>query len=920
MRIEFIAYHRRSWHIRRRFDQVSRWLGQINVVIDAVIASHMIITLHDLEHNMLLRLKEFKVSTFKEIGLGRLVCHEKVRRYFRPSSRLLKGHVEVPPISTPDVLVYLQDAVKEGEFRPPFGEKLSKEELDGRILAVLDDVAENEIEHDDGEDLSWRDLGIYVKALSVHANVNSVLEFLVRTISVQERVLSKRLYTVINRAREEREWTGLREASEWFEVQRTLISMKESDASNTGVPICNNPLCECDMTAGNAYGKACDDCGSKIFGWSWFCSNCSELCYCFVCIPAIGSKWEDFGTKAPTSGNPIQNEGLTDALRYKKEFTAEDLWDTFRVKNLSLGDFIKVDGQFLRPAGSDARDLAGEKGFWSGSPATAAVAVKAVAHGLKERARTWREFSLKKRPSNMELLSVEQMKHVVTHVESLEQSLAEFVAPVLVCAMRNMQPIGSTEAGAIIDYHSLEHDLKIAVNLALSHQRSQGRPSFALLKAEKAFLNVFGAQSLRDAPISLLQFIAMHEDLQTAVQAVCVQGNSHHSSGPAARDRTSTLDETNVGQHKCVEQQILEDIRTYFLDVETSEGSDSGQDVGHMCRILRNLSKCEERLCQVREDHHFQGFSGTSFLEFICRPQHVAEIEGLFCEMDRHSEGCPRLIQLVILMAQEKLKIDGANINYSQEDVVGVLESARDDALLLDSWSMAVEVHMGFSIKEFGFRNIVDLTMRALAYVRLGMNQSASAIDFLSSLSHLCLVQVGSLDFDTTDASRAEMKAASKADAVAKMNASPFLADLSIWLDWDASFLLTLGPLGSFISETMSLTDDKPWRIVDVTHGNFIKIPQDTRSKLEQDFLAAVPQNPLSAAAAAVGSFVSGHLSGGAQQQRRRMAEHVETQFKELDILEAAVFVYTCLFTVLSRACHSLFFGKLHSRFSCNPT
>ena len=49
-------------------------------MIKAVIATHHVVTLYDLEQNIILRLRDFaEVSSFENLGIGTLVRHEKVR-------------------------------------------------------------------------------------------------------------------------------------------------------------------------------------------------------------------------------------------------------------------------------------------------------------------------------------------------------------------------------------------------------------------------------------------------------------------------------------------------------------------------------------------------------------------------------------------------------------------------------------------------------------------------------------------------------------------------------------------------------------------------------------------------------------------------------------------------------------------------
>jgi len=50
------------------------YINTSSAVVDATVATHNIITLHDLERHVILKLRDFAdVSTFEQLGLGALV-------------------------------------------------------------------------------------------------------------------------------------------------------------------------------------------------------------------------------------------------------------------------------------------------------------------------------------------------------------------------------------------------------------------------------------------------------------------------------------------------------------------------------------------------------------------------------------------------------------------------------------------------------------------------------------------------------------------------------------------------------------------------------------------------------------------------------------------------------------------------------
>ena len=91
--------------------------------------------------------------------------------------------------------------------------------------------------------------------------------------------------------------------------------------------------------------------------------------------------------------------------------------------------------------------------------------------------------------------------------------------------------------------------------------------------------------------------------------------------------------------------------------------------------------------------------------------------------------------------------------------------------------------------------------------------------------------------------------------------------------------------------------DQATWQIIEVKLGRFIKVPRAS-PELEARLLAAVPNRPLDAAAAGVGIVLGLGGAGGSEdsaQRLRPLAERVKSQLETLDVLQAAVFVFSAL-------------------------
>lgn len=265
-------------------------------------------------------------------------------------------------------------------------------------------------------------------------------------------------------------------------------------------------------------------------------------------------------------------------------------------------------------------------------------------------------------------------------------------------------------------------------------------------------------------------------------------------------------------------------------------------------------------------------------------------------------ENCSRLLQLVILMAQDQLTQGGESSlsSSSRDGVVRVLKEVLLDPSQQDGWRIGLEMHTGLPIGDLGYRSMDQVVRLAISHIDEGMD----AVDFLPSL---CMARGERAETaENMDKSTAEIL---RAEAVGKIQNSPFLADLNLWLDWEITFQPVLGALKSFIvncAEIRSAGDEREdgWRIFEAQLGHFIKVPCAPSPDLEKRFHAAVPLKPLQAAAAAVGIAVKsvGAIdisdSTAACPWLRRLAKHVEKRLQDVNILQAAIFVFSALKSV----------------------
>ena len=96
---EFGIKGMRNKSLRDAMFAVSRMLGSVNTAVEATLATHLVMTLHDLEHEVLLRMRDFQFAAgggFNEVGLGPLAAHPRVIQAFSLDPTNLPTHGPFP--------------------------------------------------------------------------------------------------------------------------------------------------------------------------------------------------------------------------------------------------------------------------------------------------------------------------------------------------------------------------------------------------------------------------------------------------------------------------------------------------------------------------------------------------------------------------------------------------------------------------------------------------------------------------------------------------------------------------------------------------------------------------------------------------------------------------------------------------------
>jgi len=577
-------------------------------------------------------------------------------------------------------------------------------------------------------------------------------------------------------------------------------------------------------------------------------------------------------------------------------------------------------------------------------------------------------------------------------VRRWESSLAKLVAPVLVCALLKLPLRG--EGHVLVAYQHTRKELHSALAAVLSTSALTAGVDSAtlLLRAEMKFLETLGATSPHQAPTSLVRELAASQELRDLLDrtlAATALARSHgeqglggveeatlrsysksENEGSGVHEAGALLENICVFLRECERQRSrggsasgirqgssrLENLqgrawgeggmtdggacRDGLSEGEEEDGIENSSGPGGLQKMLTNLADAEERICELHKVYSFESLGGMSLLKFLSQPQHLSEVESLLPSLaatshgegsSAHSASCPRLVQLLLLMAENAGKVlvsthctitmpAGRSNQFGaglREHVLRELETALLDNTKMRRWRRMLEAHMGARLEEFGYTGMRDLVNAAKRYA--GGSYRSSAGSIRSFLPSLCFVHATGTCLNSSDTVVMQ--------ALAEIESAPFLVDLRRYLDWDLRWCPALGPLCAFVCDhgSRSTVVDRggeggcgdggggrclPGRIVEVVYGSLIKVPSASHS-LRLEFNIAVPNDPLAAAAAAVGmtmgedglAVMGGEHSiqhGGGAAERgvdalQLMAEYVKSKLGHLMVWEAASFAFRAL-------------------------
>ena len=156
---QFLDYKELESQLHEEFGETKRWskrlvdhcnsirriLSTIEISIDAAIATHQLLTLHDLQE-ILMENKDFKeLYSFENVKVGSLLHHRKIIAYFRPSERIKVSKI-IPKLSSLDILNEFLDEMRPGGMLQQINSTISDDDdphevYREKIRLVLDNVA-----------------------------------------------------------------------------------------------------------------------------------------------------------------------------------------------------------------------------------------------------------------------------------------------------------------------------------------------------------------------------------------------------------------------------------------------------------------------------------------------------------------------------------------------------------------------------------------------------------------------------------------------------------------------------------------------------------------------------------------------------------------------------------------------------------
>ena len=200
--------------------------------------------------------------------------------------------------------------------------------------------------------------------------------------------------------------------------------------------------------------------------------------------------------------------------------------------------------------------------------------------------------------------------------------------------------------------------------------------------------------------------------------------------------------------------------------------------------VLQQLARCEDLVCELHRVYSFEALTGTPFLHFLSRHKNEIDLTVTTVEAPLVSGGrwrspkkCPRIVQLVLLLAKQDASLFGNSVEACLDACVEQQQQAERSRLR--QWRLCLESYAGMPLGDFGFRSMRDLVRTARSWCG---SRHRIADTFIPS--SLCLVANACGSTHTAGSTCMHDGLSSAAEAQVQIFRAPYLVDLGQWLNW----------------------------------------------------------------------------------------------------------------------------------------
>jgi hypothetical protein len=785
---------RRGWscNLVEACSALRRLLSAVEGTIDSALSTNTVVTLHDVQEILKGQKWFSKVGSFQELDIGSLVHNRKVVASFQPSLATLKRG-EVPDVTTTEVLAAFAKEMNPG------GKLWPREEQKQAIVEILDDFAKRK-----GFE-QGRDLCVHIRAETFVVNMLS---------------RSKRHAHALNEVFREHTASAL-----GFAIQRHRTETIQSEVK--------------------AYRKVIEEaaCGEVLQAEKWWRAIQRAVCDSDV-EPAIrlvrrlllslpkeleqrdqmlatqqGSAW------ALNESN--DNEGISTNLvelsDTKAKYACPDCQLKFR-------NWSECRTHLVLTGHADSRQPP-ERG------------------PLSEK-KIWN--STRQRQCRMQIKGAAKDKvEVGKAADDGLQRLVHHVAPIVVCAMRQLQ-LESDAGRVLVSFDAGKAAFAVASFLRNKPLKLRLDVVQQLAEAEELLWGALSLNSSRAAP-SLLHLLLENEQLKRLLDC--------SSSPDVLSGKGVKAPDQNHDSEAVNESQVLDAVKGVLLETFAAEVPAD--------EFIDRLARAEEQVCEVFSAGSFHALTpATSFLRFCASSARQITpllhfeclVSGKGARLGSADETVrPRLLELIHLSTQPP-------------------DAERCTPVHIQA---VVERHFGVRLRSLGYLTIEEIMAEPRTPAPSHTRRTEPVYSGQSLLWH-------------DPAEEAKSKDGIFSEALNELRMAPFLVDLAEWMDWSNVFFSALGPWPDFINKVWNESGGSQALgslLLEVQSGRHVKLPIRPST---HDFNEALHRfEALEAAAIAVSLAVESGSVAALSASFQLLRAQVEGRLSTVDAAHAAQFVLT---------------------------